>query len=241
VVYCFGVKPGASVKADWFDFSIADKHGRIASVRWFSPDSDSKKQEFGNKYLIGHLTLTQHGYQTDYMEIHNVETLGRNPEIDLAIDYLKTVVTDTAVLDFVEKTNFYNTLANYANEDFPEPGCQMLKLAHEVCLARTFGDLSPLLDSGLIIKGLYMQYAHVTAGDPTKQIWSNTLLNFLMTSRYEIFKDRRVFALLDVESPKLLPEKEALESIRQVSLQLFQMRKAVNKYTFANNKIWGSN
>jgi hypothetical protein len=148
------------------------------------------------------------------------------------------LVGDTLLDEFLNATDFYNKLANFADEEHPEKGCLTMRVAHEVYIAVSMSNLSPLLDLRVMLRAIVADYSY-TAGNNANPIWSKRMRSTLVASRHGLSKDKRVMNLLDVDPPVVLPEKVTLDFIKKIALKMYEMRKTLHSYTLADDSLWG--
>ena len=221
-VLCTKCEYRSSSKAVWAELTIRDKMLRSATLRLF--DYTSSDMDFSGQYILTNLRKTQFGYNADVVATLS-DTASINPEVDLAIEYIKNISkSDPALTGLINKYNILDKMKE-TNEDY-EKGYIVVRLATELSIATNMANLTNSVDYSLIKQTIFFSYIYLLYD---KRPYSNQLTSIIAIQGINGLKSKQdIISILDPDNTETHKREKLLYSkIKEMAHDIIQTKKEV--------------
>lgn len=214
ILYCGKAEYITSKKAEWCELSLLDNQWKVSTAKNFSPNYKSK--EFVGKYIRCLIWKTAYGLQVDEFEIVEEFRSLENPKMLLCERYIQAVLADDKKLEAeVSKNNLINVIKNFELDDDILIGYDLIRLAHEIYLAKAFTNMTRAYDIKTLIRYFVLSRLYKVVEKETTTL-SPISLNIILFQRTSFVKDNVLLALLDPMSKVNLPERDIIDKIKEM-------------------------
>lgn len=236
IVYCSRHEYSASAKAVWAELTILDKRRQAAKVKLFDPDK--KTAQFQGSYVRMDLQRTRFGFNTKDVEPVTGINISPNPEIDLAQSFIQQVTkTDEALTSFLDKSGLMEAMKKYNVQEDAEKGYMIVRVAMEVAQAREYKNMSPIVDTELLIRGILANRAYCLTNSENNMT-STMMQNIINCSTYGgSIMNKKIMTMLESEPRIDLLEWNLYQQIKKSVDILIRARKNM-EYTLSSDKAW---
>lgn len=216
IVFCTSVKYGASKKADWIELTIIDKDWRVSIAKQFSPED--KVDDFINHYIMVDLKKTAYGLniEDDIIIMNDYDSIV-DPRVQLSRSYIQeSIKSDIDLVSAVNDSGLIKSLMTYDLEEDIIAGYETVRMANELYIADSLVNITPNIDIKTIKRFILMSRLYRTRYKAETTL-SPGGMNIVLIQRYKLGGDPKLVALIDKESTVNCPERDTMESIKNLS------------------------
>lgn len=217
IVYCSDIKFDSSARASWADLTVIDKMRRVAHLRLFDPDTFNS--EFKGKYVKCDMRKSQYGFNTQVV-IPIQEQFAINPEVNIAEKFITDCfVGNTAFLNFIYDARLYDFMEKHTDY---EPGYVAVRTAIELALAKELANVQNNADVQVVMQAVVASKAFVMQ---TQSLYSTSIVNIILVSKYEFGKKKETLLLLDDMNEDKSPERLLYKKIVEMADLIIKIKK----------------
>lgn len=237
IVYCTSVVVDSSPKAVWISLQIMDKKRNVSEVKLFDPER--KTADFAGRYLKMDLRKNKYGFNATDIFLIDSLTSSANPEIDLAKNFIiQAIQSDSKLVEVVQKSNILQAMMDYLDEEEPERGYIIVRVAMEMAQALEMLNMSPIVDVELLLRAIVLNRGYVLTRkeNSTRSKQMHNLIN--ATTYASSMVNNKMLCLLETDPEVDLLEVSVYRQIRETVNILIKARRR-GTYTLSTDKKWG--
>jgi hypothetical protein len=237
IAYCSFQIYDSSGKANWSELTLQDKRRNTAKVKLFDPDR--KTVDLVGRYVKMDLKRNKFGFNTTDIEPMEGIHISPNPELELAKRFiLQTVKNDAPLQDFMDKSKILTALSSYNDAEEAEVGYMLVRVAMEMAQAREYKNMSPIVDTSLLIRAILFNRGYCLAPQETNMM-SYQMQNIINGSSYgPKLMSKKMMTMLEAQPRVDLLEWEIYQQIRK-SIDILIKARKFRAYTLSSDKKWG--
>lgn len=218
IVFCTNAIFEKSDKSDWVKFTCLDRNRKSGNVRLFKPMRD--RANFINRYIQLNIKKGKIDFITDKVELAPGRAPEPNPEIKVAKTFILDIVRDEPeIMEYINKTQILDFIEKYNLDEEIEPGYEMVRLAIEIEQIRNLKNVTKDLNISSMMKYAILRRGYCITNNG-KTVKSKELQNLYMAIEHNGIKSPLEMCLIDPLNSNIVPEKEILEDIHNISNKL---------------------
>lgn len=217
IVYCTDIRFDSSARAEWADLTIMDQARKIAQLRIFSPDSNSK--DLVGRYIMCNIRRNRYGFSTD--SVVTVDSaFPYSPDVEVSERYITNAFADSPdVLRLLADSRFIEFAKQMMDL---EPGYILVRLAIELDIASELVNITKDIDVGVLKRCLLVDKFRVfNQASPLKR----DIINFVTASKYVFEKKGEVLRTLYSDDESFTKERLMFQKVCDMADTIINIKK----------------